>query len=37
MKELSPEEKEILKTAQMKWLEYRDIEYALIDAVYAKL
>jgi uncharacterized protein YecT (DUF1311 family) len=37
IKDLSPDEKEILKTAQKKWLEYRDNEFKLIDAVYAKL
>jgi len=37
MQRLSPQEKEILKAAQKKWLEFRDSEYKVIDAVYAKL
>lgn len=37
MKELSPKEKEILKNAQKKWLDYRDNEFKLIDAIYSKV
>ncbi len=37
MKELDPEEKEVLKSSQKKWLEFRDNEYKVIDAVYSKL
>ena len=37
MKELSPEEKEILRNAQKKWIDYRDNEFKLIDAIYSKV
>ncbi len=37
MKELTAEEKKLLRAAQKKWLDYRDEEFRLIDAVYANL
>ncbi|MBA4373979.1 MAG: hypothetical protein C0402_14105 [Thermodesulfovibrio sp.] len=37
MKKLPPADKEVLKAAQKKWLEFRDSEYKLIRALYGKL
>ena len=37
MKGLTPKEREVLKLAQKKWLEYRDQEFKWIDTVYGKL
>jgi uncharacterized protein YecT (DUF1311 family) len=37
MKKLSPTDREVLKSAQKKWLEFRDSEFKLIDALYSKL
>jgi uncharacterized protein YecT (DUF1311 family) len=37
MKGFNAEEKEVLKIAQKKWLEHRDQEFKLIDAVFDKL
>lgn len=37
MKALSPKDRETLKAVQRKWIEYRDQEFKLIDAIYAQL
>ena len=34
---LDPEPRRALRTAQQEWLKYRDREFALIDALYAKM
>ncbi len=36
-KKLSPRDREVLKAAQKKWLEYRDQEFKLIDTIYSQL
>lgn len=37
MNELSSKDKEVLRAAQKKWLECRDQEFKLIDAIYSQL
>ncbi len=37
MKELSPKNRETLQAAQRKWMDYRDQEFKLIDAIYSQL
>lgn len=34
-KRLAPEPKDALKTAQRRWLEWRDAEFAMLDRIYA--
>jgi len=37
MKKLPPADREALRTTQKKWLEFRDNEFKLINAIYGKL
>jgi len=37
MKKVSPDAKATLKEAQVQWLKFRDSEFKLLDAIYAKL
>ena len=37
MRELKPADKQLLKSAQLSWIAYRDNEFKLIDSIYDKI